>query len=102
MPRCSAFDTFQSPARVKSAARMLILCAAILAFGVTTLFAQVVGVEVRQPVGIPAPSNSTTGPDPDKKLVEQRWEAIFQAASQHADKDKSKSTEAKKAPDGPQ
>jgi len=96
MSKYLASDSSQSPAWTKPAARAVLLCAVILAFGATALFAQVVGVEVRQPVGIPTPSNVTTGPDADKDLVAKRWETMPDAPKQDAKADKAKHPEAAK------
>jgi len=96
MSKCPAFDASLTLITVKPAVRAVLLCAVILAFGATALFAQVVGVEVRQPVGIPTPSNVTTGPDADKDLVAKRWETMPDAPKQDAKADKAKHPEAAK------
>jgi len=98
----AASRSFKSLLRVKHIARTLLLSASILTFGATALFAQV-GVQVQEPVNIPAPPKIiTTGPDTDKEVVQKRWDAILQTpVVKDANADKSKGAEAAKAADAP-
>jgi len=101
MSKRPASDTSHGISGIKLTARTAILCAAVLALSATALFAQVVGVELRQPVAVPTPPTITTGPDADKDRVAKRWENMPDAPKQDAAGQDTSKTQTPALPDAP-